>query len=278
MLEPPSRNLRVLHVALPDRPDLIRWLTDGALASAAQTLKADTRCEVLAAHFEGQPLVVKTWRLDRPRDLLNRFAHRTQALRHARAARTLAEAGVPCAPALLVLRGRGRDSRAIRETLVMPRIPGRSLLAHMRDHARAAPADSDGVARDLCDRVGRLVRTLASRALFNRDGKPSNIIVGPDRELTVIDAVGLRRAPAREALERMLFSLIAEPAACGYPPSPALRARTLRAATPGWTPAQRRELRSAIDARIRAHPIRTPAIDPLAPEDAAQSPRTRPTA
>ena len=314
MLLPPTRNLRVLFVATDDQPRLVRALHAPETARRATVLKDDKRCTVLRSdNPDLGPIVIKTWRLSRPRDLANRFLHRTQALRHAHAVSTLARLNIDCAPALLVIRGRDASSHRIHETLVMPLVPGRSLLHHLADAHKGESPLSRAQSRALADAAGALVHTLASNNLFNRDGKPSNIMVAPctgnadaapsaangqgeqrrptadtrnnhpnnnnsssnhdnnndnnDDEpprLTVIDAVGLRAASPREAIERMLLNLLLEPIACGCPPSPSHRARALRAATPGWPHAERRALRARIEKRLRKRGPITPRIDPLA--------------
>lgn len=306
MLLPPTRNLRVLFVATDDQPRLVRALHAPQTARRATVLKDDKRCTVLRSDPAGQPpIVIKTWRLSRPRDLANRFLHRTQALRHAHAVSTLARLNIDCAPALLVIRGRDGANRRIHETLVMPLVPGRSLLHHLADAHKGESPLSRAQTRALADAAGALIHTLASNNLFNRDGKPSNIMVAPwtgsgdaapitangqgeqrrptadtrnnhpinnnnhdnndDKtpRLTVIDAVGLRAASPREAIERMLLNLLLEPIACGCPPSPSHRAHALRAATPGWSHAERRALRARIEKRLRKRGPITPRIDPL---------------
>ncbi len=247
---------------------LASLIEDGAWLGRCAVLKRDRRCVVRAGDAPGVGrVVVKTWTLTRPRDALSRLAGSTQALRHWRGAATLASLGVPTAEPLAVFR-RGRA-----ETLVMREIPGKSLLRHLDEIARdVSTLDARGRA-ELARAVGDGVRALADRGWFNRDHKPSNIIV-TEREgpmapgearfaIGVIDAVGIRRDRLRCGGLRMLTSLMLEPLGVDCPPSRALRMRALLGASDGASLKARKSAWRAVSQAVDEHGDPTPKINPL---------------
>lgn len=147
----------------------------------------------------------------------------TRGLRAWRSARWLLDNGFQTAEPLLLLRGT-RDGRTI-ETLVCRRLDGPTLLETI--HAGASPE----TARLVGDQLARLV----SAGRYNRDHKPSNLIVtNPAKPPAIVDTVAIRPAPFRaRALVRMLAALASEPTGLGFAPSAALCLRTTRAAAGG---------------------------------------------
>lgn len=130
-----------------------------------------------------------------------------------------------------VLRANGR----LCEVLAMTWVEGSTLL-----HA-AAGHNPVRTQHEHARRAGELVWRLSAAGLFNRDLKPSNVIVrdadpGQFRAgelLAIIDCVGVRRALAQgdqQQIVRMLASLLIEPLGCGVPIRAALAMRGLRSA------------------------------------------------
>jgi len=101
------------------------------------------------------------------------------------------------------------------ECLVLEVIEGVTLLQHLADEP-----DSDRT-RNIAETVGRDLATIFLAGRYNRDHKPSNMIVDPQApHVTIIDTIAIRPiAPGFEPLERMLASLVLEPSALGVPGS-----------------------------------------------------------
>ena len=118
------------------------------------------------------------------------------------------------------------------ELLVMQRLPGVSLLAIMQDPR--TPTDTEHA---VADALGRQIAQMTMAGWFNRDHKPSNLIVQMSDDgtfvIAIIDTVDILPIKPRHkflpAAVRMLASLILEPTGCNCPPRLTLRRRVLLA-------------------------------------------------
>lgn len=152
------------------------------------------------------------------------------------------------------------------ELLAMEALAGRNLLEHL-----AAGDLGVGEQHAVAAAVGRMLIRLSKLQHYNRDSKPSNLMVvrteaGP--EIAIIDCVAIR---PRAYAEQMLASLVIEPIDQGCPPRRAVMMRVLHAAVDelrqdGGPPLDRdaaravvRELWLATSARVDHH-FRTRAI------------------
>lgn len=135
----------------------------------------------------------------------------------------------------------------------------------------------------LAVQAGESVRKLARARLYNRDHKPSNLIVlrSDPRDIHapvgVIDTVGIRRARGgklhRSSLERMLASLIIEAIGCGVVPSVWARRTALRVAMGAWDPrTSTMHVWRAVRRIVESHGDPTPKIDPLGAADNLSAP------
>ena len=123
------------------------------------------------------------------------------------------------------------------EVLVTEFLPGTTLLHHLRDKSLSA-SDARHISRELA----RIIVAMVRRGRFNRDFKPSNLIVSePDdrgaRHIAQIDTVAIHRCnPARFDIApvRMLTCLMLEPIGCGCPPTTRQRLRLLRDVVTAW--------------------------------------------
>lgn len=239
--------------------ELRETLADG-LPAWWEVLKSNDRGAVLAGEVLGnQRIVVKTMRLDRPKDVISRLFRTTRLERQRRGAHRVAQAGLVTAEPRLMFRGRNARGTVV-ETLVLDRLPGETLL-HTIAGGRADHARVCALARD----VGRLTRALDDAGLFNRDHKPSNLIVLPepfDPALALIDTVGVHRRRPSDRLGRMLANLVIELIGTGLTPAPVILARVLRAARVPVRSTWRR-----VEALVRAHGDPTPSEDPLGHPD-----------
>jgi len=187
-----------------DGGSVLKWATD---ASREAGTHADAASRVLIA---------KTMRQD-GFDRLKCAAHASRLHRQWRGSERLAGIA-PTAPLIALVRGQ-RDQQSVL-TLLMGEVPGPTLLEQM----------ATGAADDLAEPVGSLLGRLTRSRLFNRDPKPSNLIVSPDG-LAMIDTVAIRRTlqPVR-SLARMLAALVLEPTSVGCPPGRDWIERAARAA------------------------------------------------
>jgi len=156
------------------------------------------------------PVVVKINPLPTVGKRLQALARRSKHHRQWRGYELLARNGIDAAEPLAVLNASiGPDSVSHpAELLLLARCPGPTLLESLTSDTPAPP-----LARPL----GHLLTRLHAAGLWNRDPKPSNLIVTDDRTLTWIDTVGVqRRRTSRHALVRhVLKFLILETRAVG---------------------------------------------------------------
>lgn len=171
-------------------------------------------------------------------------------------------------------------SGQIAEILVIERIAGQTLLQLL-----ATPRGDISAEHDAADRAGELIARLLMAGLFNRDSKPSNLIVDSEQaQLCVIDTVGVRPLRTKrewhEAMSRMLSSLLIEPLGCGLLVRRTLARRVLYSmhmtlwtlqAEPGddkpmdesWETQSSRAAWAMTAKQITAHGNRRPKVSPL---------------
>ncbi|MGP1345797.1 MAG: hypothetical protein ACTS3F_03905 [Phycisphaerales bacterium] len=292
-LTPTHQPPRTLRSHVIDPRSLARAVTDPALwdqphpAKNAAVLKARPDRAVIACnitlptgsnaptasppHATSTPIIIKI------------FAHRAlrdalappRALREWRALWKLHNARIDAALPYILLRTTSRAGSTI-DLLVMQRIEGQDLLNAWASGRLDAPA-----ANTALDRIGHQTAALAaaSTPLFNRDHKPSNIILTPDLTPVLIDAAGIRNARFRNPIA-MLAKLWIETLGVHtlHPdiplPSRTQRWRVIRAycrhALTGWElatpPSRRRQCKAAWRAAqriIERHPDPIPTDDPL---------------
>lgn len=192
----------------------------------ARAFKVDGGVGVYPAKIMGRDVVVKVWDMSSFWSRVKSWARVSRAWRHWRGAVWLAENGILTARPFVLARDRG--PRGHREWLVMERLDGPTLLdvvtsgkeSTRREHALAAAA---------ADQVSAMV----GRGRYNRDHKPSNLVVGSretgEPTLAVIDCVAI--LPCRRfdfgAMRRMLFCLAIEPMGVGRPVRRSLCMRAL---------------------------------------------------
>ncbi len=153
-----------------------------------------------------------------------------KADRHWRGAAILASKRI--ATARVFVLARARIEGRVCELLVMEWLQGPTLLRVMADvHAHSGNAPSFREQHAIARAVGRGIA--AMEGLFNRDHKPSNLIVqgaGTSSPLVaVIDCEGVRRTSLPSSA-RMFSSLVIEPLGCGVLPRRSLMMSALR----GW--------------------------------------------
>jgi tRNA A-37 threonylcarbamoyl transferase component Bud32 len=253
----PQPGFKMLRASAPGAWAATLQAFDG---DAARVLKSDAGVSVFAARLLGRDVVIKRWDLATPWARAKAMFRASRGDRHWRGAARLARAGLRTAPCLALAL---EQAPVPRVWLVMEHIPGPTALECLADRSLHI-LDQHALASAL----GRQIRALDDAGLYNRDHKPSNLILADHHadNLTVIDTVAIRRG---RSPQRMLASLVIEPLGCGLSIRRSLAMRTLTAflGLAGFDPrcrARRDGLWRDVQARIRAHGDPTPRTDPLA--------------
>jgi len=238
---------------------IARAVCDGSFVAAASVIKADGRTSVAA----GYPVVVKTLALDRIRDRLGSIVWSTRLWRQARGAQRVQACGVASACVHALVRGRDATGQRV-EALILERVQGPTLL-----RAAAERTLEPRSANLLLDRVGRDVAALATSGLYNRDHKPSNLIVSSDERghpiPVLIDTADIRRRTNEAPMDRMLAKLMIEAIGTGVEVTEREQVRVARAAHRGSSqPRTLRELIDSVRAMIESHGDPKPKDNPLA--------------
>jgi hypothetical protein len=206
VFSPPTHDLSASRVDRSiDANEMIRAIANADWSDGGTLLKDRPDGSVLRRPLLGRDLVFKTEPIDTLSRVLQSRAGRSRAHRAWNGARWLIEHELPTATPLALIVGRSGPTRV--ECLVLESIDGHTLLEQL--------ANETGSPRthELADVVGRDIAKLFLAGRFNRDHKPSNLIVDPiEPRVTIIDTVAIRPiASGLEPLERMLASLVIEP-------------------------------------------------------------------
>lgn len=217
-------------------------------------LKREAESAVLRATIAGRDVVIKIRKLARFGDRIKHILDLGRASRQWRGSELLARLKISTArPLALATEHRNKEAF---EWLILEALPGKTVLQHL--------ADRDLTARQehlIACELGILAESLHTRGYFNRDPKPSNLIVtslDPVR-IAVIDSIAIQRRRDR-GLERMLASMVIEPIGCRCPPRRALMMRAVsvcRSESP-------RVLWKKVSAVVATHGDPTPKSNPLA--------------
>lgn len=284
---PPARpGPRILHFN-PDlagfagpRAEQLAWARAIAEFDEAKPrlVKQDGPVTVWRANLLAHDVAVKRWTLDSASTRLKAAARRSRADRQWHGARWLADHGLRTAAPVAVLADHAS------RWLITEWIDGPTVLERLA--APAGPPDLDALA----DALGSQIAQLVNQGRFNRDHKPSNLILARGRAgprsgpadriarsvppIAIVDTVAIRRvgpAPGARfrAAARMLASLVIEPTGVGHPPPAEWLARAAAACARGFRhPAPphdqaAKRLAQMARRRIDRHGDPTPRTDPL---------------
>ena len=223
MLWPPSERVTAVRTAAGSAEEAFvvqRALQQGTWRSGAAVLKESAGGCVFEAQIAGKSYVLKTHPVRTLQDRVRSSLGRSKLARQWRGAEILTTIGVRTAAPVLLARGLD-ESGELLEVLVIECLQGKSLLEHLRDDDLDANEQ-----RLLTESMAVDLEAMWLRA-FNRDHKPSNLIVVPDDDrglrCAVVDTVGVRalrgvRAGSDHKLARMLASLYIEPLGTGCAP------------------------------------------------------------
>lgn len=247
-------------------------LAGGAWMPDARVLKHDTHSWVMRAMMLGRDVVVKGRALHTPSRRLKSALRMGHGDKHWRGARLLMSRGIPTGAPI----GHFRASAdgVPWEVLVLEHVEGPTLLeclAKARD-GKMPVREQHAIARA----VGEQVAAMRRAVVWNRDHKPSNLIIeGSDPahpRVVLIDCVGVSwwTFVGDVGVERMLTALMLEPMGCGCRPRAGLWMTAIRAMFGEKLSAKRRDrhfgLRWYLDPiqdRIRRHGDPTPKVNPL---------------
>jgi hypothetical protein len=249
-----------------------RWaaaLADPSWLARSRTLKADGDSWVKGASVLGQHVVIKCRSVRRAEGRLKILLRAGRGDRHWRGARWLDSHSFATARPVALATAIVDGVRA--ELLVMEYIDARSVLQHLAAHDLEVSEE-----HETCRALARLLTGMLTQGRYNRDAKPSNLLVterpGGRKEIATIDCVAIRgvgaAGPAR--LVRMLASLVIEPKGVGVEPRRALKARVIAETVrllnlnPQDRRRERLELWRRVGELVVQHADPRPRINPLA--------------
>lgn len=213
----------------------VRSLEAGAWLGSAQVLKDQPGSGwVRRGTINGVDVVVKCRVLSSMSRRLKAMVGHGQGDRQWRACARLAMKRIPCSKPVML--GHGEVDGVTCELIVLRWAPGRTVLELLAAIASGG-ADAPGAAEQhrIASAVGATVPALLRAGMWNRDHKPSNLVVDRDEQgkarVTLIDVVGIGRygwmGIDESEAEQMCASLVIEPTGCGCPPRRALWMRGL---------------------------------------------------
>lgn len=261
------------------RPDLsnlkLRRLADHAPSPAQlnDAIKAGTILKAtdagLVARCAAGPLdlVIKTQRLTSPVAKLRSRLGLARLDNQWRGAARLRSRGFRTPRCLLLGRLPASEHQPESDLLAMQAIEGPTLLHALAELNTVSDADTQALIAKGAELAGRL----AAAGLFNRDLKPSNVILDQDPEPAIIDTVAIRRSrrTRAESLERMCFSLFVEPIGVGVELHHEHFLAAANAALPHLldrdpTDHETAEFIARVRRRLDLHPDPAPVDNPLA--------------
>lgn len=253
---------------------------DRASPSGAATLAADAPASIASLNgWVGRVRAGQGEAVIKVRPLHKRFARLKVSIglgradRHWRAATLLAMKRIPTAQPYCL--GIVWIDGVMCEVLAMRALDGPTLLECM---AMSARGELDvRTQHALAAATARLTRDILVAGLFNRDHKPSNILVTSctrtAAELALIDCVGVRRDWTQiDVYEEMCSKLLIEPIGCGVPVRRTLLMRAVTELCKGDSKLDRAKHREWIrafwefvEAIVQSHGDPRPKVNPLAP-------------
>jgi hypothetical protein len=256
-------NLRVVRSGCDRAQRMAAELAAPGWRDASVRIKTEGDSFVARVTLAGRDSVVKLRTL-RSADRLKALVGHGRGERQWEGAERLIASGIPAARPLALFRGLLDGDHV--ELFVAEFVPGPTLLRCL------AADDWEGAGRApqraLAAAAGRSVAALHGAGLFNRDHKPSNLIVrdGPgDPVVVVLDTVAIRADGSDHAVARMLASLVIEPTGVGLA-GRLRRSLLFRGALAGAADDRdrARRLYRAAAVIVREHADPTPRVNPLA--------------
>lgn len=274
MILPPQRSIRIVR-SDPDGPDRSAWISGVGSRDwsvGAEVLKRSDSASVIRAMVHSKDVVLKSRVIPGLKGVIQGVFGFSRAERQWRGCEWLASKGIGAPRCLAIMTGK-RDGVRI-ETLVLEYVPGHTLLWQIARGVISVDPTSPA-SRAIAYAVGNDIARLVKAERFNRDHKPSNIIVErtgpPSAALAIVDAVAIvpfKPAKRTEAMARMLASLLIEPRGIGHPVPDAFMSRVVDALAHevvGAAEAETwaRDMHAWATRLVAAHKDPVPTDDPL---------------
>lgn len=278
MLLPPNRSLRVTRLEEVEGDGVearTRWIstfTGRDWAVGAEIFKKTESSSVIRSMVLSRDLVLKTCRVGGVKGFLQGLANSGRAHRQWSGSEWLRSVAVAAPRCVAIIRGT-RDGARV-ETLVTEYVPGHTLLWQIARGIIKEDPESPA-SRAIAYAVGRDIAQIIKSGRFNRDHKPSNLVVThagpPVAKITTVDAVAIQPLKAEDRADgtaRMIASLITEPKGIGSPLPPALLRRIVDALAHEMVEAANTETWTSdmivrAERLVAAHGDATPEHDPL---------------
>ncbi|HEB60909.1 MAG TPA: hypothetical protein ENJ06_03695 [Phycisphaeraceae bacterium] len=211
-------------------------------------------------------VVLKSWYCTTGAAVVKAKIGLTQAQRQWRGAMLVNNAGIATSlpMAMWLVKQPGKGQVVVAAFRLLPGEDLMNVLARSELSSKAARA------------AGRLTAKLCLAGLFNRDHKPSNIILTDEGKMGLIDTVGIRRAkcrcrftggkmPGKRLVPRMLASLVTEPLGLGLLPrrTQLLRGLLSFASACGMKKEEVKTAWKQVEILVREHGDATPVDNPL---------------
>jgi tRNA A-37 threonylcarbamoyl transferase component Bud32 len=274
MIFPPHRRIRIVRLA-PDGADRSEWtstLSARDWGVGAEILKKSDDASVVRAMVHSRDVVLKSRVLRGLKPRVQGMLGRSRSHRQWNGSEWLRSQGLQSPRCLLAAVGE-RDGQTV-ETLVLEYAPGHTLLWQIARGVIMEGPDSPA-SRAIAYTLGRDLAIMIKAGRFNRDHKPSNIVVTtpgpPAAALSIVDAVAIvpfKPARRSEAMARMIASLLIEPRGIGHPVPESFIHRTVLSLAhemvgateaEAWT----RDMLAWAQRIVAAHKDPVPTHDPL---------------
>lgn len=278
MLLPPNRSIRISKLeqvegdAAEARTKWISTFTGRDWAVGAEIFKKTDDSSVIRSMVLSRDLVLKTSRVGGVKGLLQALASSTRAHRQWSGSEWLRSVGVTAPRCVAIVRGT-RDGTPV-ETLVTEYVPGHTLLWLIARGVIKEDPDSPA-SRAIAYAVGRDMAQIVKSGRFNRDHKPSNLVVTnagpPVAKITTVDAVAIQSLKPEDRVDgmaRMVAALIIEPKGIGHPIPPPMLRRIVDALAhemvgPANADSWTGDMIMRAERLVAAHGDATPQHDPL---------------
>lgn len=264
----PGEEVRVVAVGAGEDGAAWRDALRGWTPARGRALKVDGMTGVWSCELLGRACVVKGWMSGGVGDRLKMLLGCSRGWRHWRGASWLMSHGVRTAAPYCMLRGKDSAGGVV-EWLIMERVEGPTVLEVLRDIRDGATDLTVKDQHKVAASLGVLASEMVAQGRFNRDNKPSNLILAGWKEgdpvIAVIDCVAIRacRRFDFKAMRRMLASLVIEPLGAGVLPRRSLLMR-------GLVEIQGQSWWGVIERAVAMHGDPRPRVDPFGSRDAGR--------
>ncbi len=278
MLLPPNRSIRISKFeevegdAVEARTKWISTFTGRDWAVGAEVFKKTENSSVIRSMVLSRDLVLKTCRVGGVKGLVQGLVSSSRAHRQWAGSEWLRSVGVAAPRCVAIIRGT-RDGSPV-ETLATEYVPGHTLLWQIARGVVKDDADSPA-SRAIAYAVGRDIAQIIKSGRFNRDHKPSNLVVTdagpPIAKIATVDAVAiqpLKPEDRAEGIAKMVAALIMEPKGTGNPMPASMLRRIVDALAhemvgPGNAETWTGDMLTRANRLVEAHGDSTPEHDPL---------------